>query len=163
MDDYLPKPFVPEELFNKIIKLTNIKPRVNIDDSDKNDKKPRKTKSDQRSKVVVDLSYLKDISDNDEEFIKDMILSFMENNPLMIKQIKNAAKDKNWEEVGNIAHRIKPSIVFMGMNSIKDVVETIESSGLKGKNTDQIPGLIAQLEATCSQAYEELKHEEVLV
>ena len=163
MDDYLPKPFIPEELFNKIIKLTNIKPKGNSEESGENDRKPVVAKADQRSKVVVDLSYLKDISDNDEEFIKDMILSFMENSPVMIQDMKKAAKEKNWGEVGNIAHRIKPSIVFMGMNSIKDVVETIESNGLKGKNVDQIPELITRLEATCCQAYEELKHEEVLV
>ena len=163
MDDYLPKPFVPEELFNKIIKLTNIKPNVNLEGAGKDDKKPEKVKADQRPKAVVDLSYLKDISDNDEEFIKDMILSFMENSPLMIDQIKKAAKVENWGEVGNIAHKIKPSIVFMGINSIKDVVETIESSGLKAKNVDRIPALIARLEATCQQACEELRNEEVLV
>ena len=163
MDDYLPKPFIPEELFNKIIKLTNIKPKDNLEEQGKNDIKNDTHKASQRSKVVVDLSYLKDISDNDEAFIKEMILSFIENNPVMIEDIKKAAEDKKWREVGNIAHRIKPSIVFMGMNSIKNVVETIEINGLKGKNVDQIPELIARLEATCRQAYEELKHEEVLV
>ena len=163
MDDYLPKPFVPEELFNKIIKLTNIKPKDNQEGQGKDARKSDENKVNQRTKAVVDLSYLKDISDNDEEFIKDMILSFMENSPLMIDEIKKAAEEKKWSEVGNIAHRIKPSIVFMGMNSIKDVVETIEANGLKGKNVDQIPDLIDRLEVTCKQAYEELKNEEVLV
>ncbi len=163
MNDYLPKPFVPEELFNKIIKLTKIQPRALSVENEDSQKQNEIYKKDKRSKTIVDLSYLKDISDNDEEFVKEMIQSFMENSPLMITQIKKAADNLDWEEVGKIAHKIKPSIVFMGINSIKDVVETIESNGLKNKNTDKIPSLIEKLEAACIQANEELKKEKVLV
>ncbi len=163
MNDYLPKPFVPEELFNKIIKLTKIKPRELDAAVEQNQSQIDTVKNDNRLKTIVDLSYLKDISDNDEEFVKEMIQSFMENSPLMIAQIKQSAAKQDWEEVGKIAHKIKPSIVFMGINSIKDVVETIESNGMKHKNVDQIPDLIKKLEAACIQANEELKKEEILI
>ena len=154
MNDYLAKPFAPEDLFNKILQIT--KPNV--------EKLVTKRKiSDTNSAVSlnkksnIDLSYLKYISENDNEFMGEMISSFIENNPILLSELKTFASESNWIEVGKVAHKIKPTLVLMGINTIKEDIEAIEANGRKSVEVGTIPTLIAKVDEVCVKAIEELK------
>ena len=141
MNAYISKPFMPDELFNIMSKFYD--PENHGDNSSKADK-------------ITDLSYLRKMSSNDESFIQEMVTSFIEKTPEIIAQIKQANKDENWQEVGEIAHKLKPNLAFMGIDSLKKLILEIEANANNKSNTKDIPDLIEKLTSSVKVAIAEL-------
>lgn len=151
MNDYISKPFQPETLKNKIISNMNltgitkkITPHVSIADSN-----PAK---------VTDLSYLKEMSDNDSKFVLDMVQSFIHQTPKDIENIWFHFYNEEYENVANLVHKIKPSITFMGIHNLRDLVLEIEDNAKK-KRLDPLEKQLKIFDETCQKAFEELKTE----
>ena len=106
---------------------------------------------------VIDLSYLNSICHGDKAFITEMVNTFLANTPAMINQMQNWSNQANWTMVYKIAHKMKPSIDFMGIEKAKILVKEIENSGKQNIKTDSIPEQINQLGDICQQAFLELK------
>jgi len=111
---------------------------------------------------AYNLDYLESISGGDQEFVKDMILTFISNVPEDLKKLKSFAADKNWRQVGEDAHRFASSLLFLGLNELKKTANVIESMGLDQNNVDLIPNLLDQLEKSCYQIIEELKRDFII-
>jgi len=150
MNDYISKPFQPETLKNKIISNMNLsghtmkvsRPKSEIGSTDK----------------ATDLSYLKEMSDNDQSFIFDMIQSFVSQTPKDIENIWFHFSNEEYDEVANLIHKIKPSITFMGIHEIKDLVLEIEDNAKKRK-LEQMKEQLERFEKICVEAISELKEE----
>ncbi len=106
----------------------------------------------------LDLSYLNEISGGDEDFIKEMIETFLEETPKDLNDIEAHLSTQNWAELGKTAHKMKSSIKMFGFESLKNKALFIEQSGKKGENIDVLPaevstfiegvkGALAELEA----------------
>lgn len=106
---------------------------------------------------IVDLSYLNMLADGDPDFINEMITTFIANTPELIDEMKTALGNKEYVEVGRVAHKIKPTITFMGIHSFEDKIKTLEAYGKEASNIDQIEILVKELEETCDAACAELK------
>ncbi|MEL7006525.1 MAG: ATP-binding protein, partial [Bacteroidota bacterium] len=108
MNDYLSKPFQPEDLFKVLSKYAQ----------------DRKTTQapDERSEKITNLSYLSGVCHGDKDFMRDMIETFITNTPQSLKAMHEAAEKKDWVTVGRNAHKIKPSISFMGLEDLKPIV-----------------------------------------
>lgn len=141
MNSYISKPFMPDELYNIMSKFYN--PGDQKDNSS-------------NAKTITDLSSLRKMSNNDESFVQEMVSSFIEKTPEIIKQIKQANKEKNWPEVGAMAHKLKPNLAFMGIDSLKKLIAQIETNANNNKNTKEIPGLIKKLTSSINVAIKEL-------
>src|SRR3546814_16490382 len=71
MNDYLPKPFTPDDLYQKICGDLNIKTQdLGILDN-----------ITSTGQTAFDLAYLRTVSDNNSEFLRDMIDTFMQSIP----------------------------------------------------------------------------------
>ncbi len=105
------------------------------------------------------LSYLKEISGGDEEFILDMIQTFIENTPIEIATLRNYIKEEKWDLLGENAHRFAPSLQFLGLVSLRPVINQIEDFSFNRKNLDQISSLIDKLDTECNLVSEELKND----
>ncbi len=108
---------------------------------------------------IIDLTYLDSISEDDLEFRKDMIETFLSNTPAYVADMKLSLERKDWKKIGDIAHTIKPSFTLMGMNPQKEVLLMIEKYGRGNQNTTILPDLIHKLERIINQAIMELKNE----
>jgi HPt (histidine-containing phosphotransfer) domain-containing protein len=108
---------------------------------------------------LYDLDYLNSISGGDQDFVKDMIITFIENVPEELNKIRNLIASKNWPKVGEDAHKFASSLLFLGLDNLKLIATRIEEHGLSGENVDQIPVLIDQLETGCRQIIIELKQD----
>ena len=80
--------------------------------------------------VKVDLTYLREMSKGDDEFIKDMIEIFLNDVPSAIQQMQSALEASNWSKVGDIAHRIKSNYMMLGMKTQQNISLLIEK-GIK--------------------------------
>jgi HPt (histidine-containing phosphotransfer) domain-containing protein len=105
------------------------------------------------------LDYLENISGGDQEFVKDMIQTFIVNAPEDLGKIKKWIENKNWQKVGEDAHRFASSLLFLGLDHLKGVANTIEEMGIKQSDVDSIPGLLEDLEKGCDQIIKELKRD----
>ncbi|MEM7110259.1 MAG: ATP-binding protein, partial [Bacteroidota bacterium] len=105
MNDYLSKPFQPELLFDVMSKF--------IDEREK-------PKSDAE---IIDLSYLQGVCNNDQNFMREMIDTFVNNTPQIISEMMDRSAKNDWKQVSALAHKLKPSVTFMGLNQIKDAVK----------------------------------------
>ncbi len=141
MNAYISKPFMPEELFTIMRKYYH---------ADKNGEHQSAVKT------VTNLTYLRKMSSNDESFVQDMVHSFIEKTPEIITKIKQAHKAGNLKEVSEMAHKLKPNLAFMGMESLKGVIQDIENNANKKKNIKGLPSLIKKLAASIDVAIKEL-------
>jgi PAS domain S-box-containing protein len=144
MNDYLSKPFHPEALYKVISKHVN-----------KNQLEANSNKEDILTNVI-NLTYLINICNGDQVFIKDMIETFIKNIPITLNEMQKLAAESNWTGVSDLAHKMKPSFTFVGLESAKELIQTIEFSDLENIEIEKLKSLIDELSVIIQIAIEEL-------
>jgi PAS domain S-box-containing protein len=152
MNDYITKPFEPSLLFSIIADHTNVKKKTTEERMPKSPAIPPLEK-------VTDLSYLNDASAGNKNFISEMIHIFLEQTPGFINHLKKTCAEKNWVEFRKTMHKIKPTIIMMGIHSLANDIPRIENSVKKETNLEEVPSLVAKMESICGLAYAELNVE----
>jgi PAS domain S-box-containing protein len=150
MNDCIPKPFTPEDLFLVLLKHSGNK------QEDAPGKKNKKKEVNLNQKLV-DLSYLKSVSNNDTDFIREMIVTFLESTPKSIKEIEEHAASGDWSNLGKSIHKIKPSLTMMGMPSLKTKAIEIEQLCKSPTDTQLIHSQSALLVNQLNEALKELE------
>lgn len=105
----------------------------------------------------IDLSYLNDIADGNAEFIIDMIDIFMEQTPVYFDQLDKAIQEKDWKVTGDVAHKIKPTLAFMGVEAAKEQMAEIERKARNLDRTEEIEAQVSQLKISCESLYSGLQ------
>ncbi len=141
MNDYLSKPFQPEDLYEVLSKFANEKEPPQFSESNK----------------TIDLTYLRGVCNGDQAFMRDMIETFISNTPVTLEEMQEFAKKSKWQQVGELAHKIKPSITFMGIDALKTRVRELEVFGKEKTNIEKIPPLIEEVSMQLQTAISELK------
>jgi len=151
MNDYISKPFLPDQLHSIIAKY--YQGDINADQfggiTD-----PELPNGEKR---LTDFSYLKNISGNDTSFMFEMIETFVEKTPELLHKMELASSSKNWKMIGSLAHKLKPSVTFMGIHSLKELVIEIEDKGRGNVQTSTLPGLVNKFSPACKDAIAELQ------
>jgi HPt (histidine-containing phosphotransfer) domain-containing protein len=107
----------------------------------------------------IDLNYLNDLALGSKDFIEDMISSFLKNTPESLVRMETALVKNDWEQIGKIAHKVKTSFTFMGMEETVVKAKTLQDYGLKTTNQEEIPGLISDIKVAYNNAEVELNVE----
>jgi HPt (histidine-containing phosphotransfer) domain-containing protein len=94
------------------------------------------------SEKKYDLGFLKSISDTDENFIKEMILTFKQTTPQIIIKMRSHIKNKKYKALGKEVHRLIPGVSFLGAEDIKGDLIKIEKYLNDNTNLDDIPQLL---------------------
>lgn len=144
MNDCLPKPFTPEDLYNK---LTHFKPN-------ELSKKKRPATREFRS---IDLAYLQKMSNNNQKFIDEMLAAFQSSIPKAIEEINSFAEAKEWEALARAVHKLKPSLTLMGLHTAKEQALLLEDLSKQGKNISAIVSHSKELSEKLNQALIELR------
>jgi CheY-like chemotaxis protein len=137
MDDYISKPLNEEELY----KLINKYARGNL----------------VNDTSVIDLEYLKTLSKGDEIFEKNMIRSFSLQMPEELSRLKSSILDKDYEQIGSIAHNMKSTLSFMGLNQLTPLLQQIEQECKTQNGITRISDNFTLINATCQLAITEAK------
>lgn len=103
----------------------------------------------------LDLSYLIGMVGQNPEFMIDIFNAFMEHTPIYLAELDDALALKNWDEVGNCAHKLKPTFGYIGRNDVSDFVQEIELNA-RAKHVNQIPADIERLKAIVQKIYFQL-------
>ena len=109
--------------------------------------------------TMIDLSYLISICDDDKTFKIEMIETFLNDIPPIVQAMNDSLSVRNWVEIGSLAHKIKPSFTFMGIEAAKHIIIDIERNGKETTNLDTIPVSINELNRIMGIAIQELSSE----
>jgi PAS domain S-box-containing protein len=137
MNDCLSKPFTPEELYNMLTRFKD-------NDASKN-KNHKEINSEPKS---IDLSYLRSMSNNNQKFIDEMLIAFLESIPKSIQAIKTSLKKKSWLDVAREVHKLKPSLTLMGIHTAKEQALILEDLA---KSKQNIPLVIKKSNEFCAE------------
>ena len=144
MNDHVSKPINKEHFLNLIFKL------IFIDTSEKVVKiNPQVF---HREKPLVDLSYLRDMSEGNEGFVQTMIDIFKKDSPLLITDMKTAFKEGDWDKLSKLAHKYRSPTVIMGMKSVSVLAEEVEYNDYSKNNESEIESLLLKIEEQSNEA-----------
>jgi HPt (histidine-containing phosphotransfer) domain-containing protein len=93
----------------------------------------------------IDLSYLRDVSSGSNEFMIEMIDLFLEQTPGYFEQLNQFIEEENWPKVAEIAHKIKPTLAFMGADAAKEHMAEIETKARNVSDTREISPVFKNL------------------
>lgn len=115
-----------------------------------------------RSVFTIDLSYLKDVASGSNEFMVEMIGLFLAQTPSYFEQLNQHIQDGNWSGAADIAHKIKPTLAFMGVESARISMAEIEQNARNLVNLNTIPEAFNKLNDLSKELFvklEEVKKE----
>lgn len=149
MNDYLPKPFTPEDLYHKLFNDLKIRPSA----------KTRPEAAAKSSGQTYNLDYLRSVSGNNSEFINEMITTFLQTLPNILEDMDKAVSDGNWEKLSRLAHQIKPSFTLMGLDFLRSKILFIEEHGKAATKLSELKETVAEFDKRCKRIMEDLARE----
>ena len=105
---------------------------------------------------ATDLAFLKSFTEGDSARMVKYINNFLAMAPGKIAAMQSKLEEKNWQELRGAAHKLKPQLSYMGINSIKEDIQKIEDFAAAEINLDQLPRLVAKVSSVCEGAFKEL-------
>lgn len=145
MDEYITKPFNADVLYKLMGKFLSVKPL---------------NEETIVSARVTDLTYLKEFSGNKTPFLKDMIDTFLEQNPKDIEALEKALDTKDFAAVKALSHSLQTSLGFVGFSpTLMDHLKEAEALATGNSGMERIEYLLGIIIESCRQAQGELKEE----
>lgn len=111
------------------------------------------------SERITNLTFLKEMSDDSDSFVNDFIILFLQNAPESLQSMQNHSKNKNWEQLRQVVHKIKPSLNYIGLKEIYTLSATVEDYCRQGIHLDEINDMVNRITSTCEIALNELRQE----
>lgn len=139
INDFLIKPFKEINLFNKICEMLHVElPEQKLV------KKKKSLPSFSSENLPYDLSELKSIADGKQQFINNMLTTFIENSRQAVAEMEHLLKEKKYSQLGETAHKILPSYRHLKVRKIVPLLTQIKEQTLIAPNYDQLPQLVEQ-------------------
>lgn len=92
--------------------------------------------------ILYDLSFLNKISNSDENFIKEMVVTFKNTAPATVTQMEKCIRNNNFSALSKHAHKFISGVSFLGVKYIEEDLLKIEDYLKRNTNLEEIPGLI---------------------
>lgn len=150
MNDYISKPFKPEVLKERIAVLT-------ASCGSDNDQQPAAQTS--AAPRCTDLTFLREISDNNEQFYREFVQMFLDNTPVAVTEMCNSLENLKWEALRQAAHKIKPSFNYVGLKELNQLAAKVEEMAKNQQNPAELKKMLARITEVCETAYSELRTE----
>ncbi|MDQ4140974.1 MAG: hypothetical protein M3142_10665, partial [Bacteroidota bacterium] len=90
----------------------------------------------------VNLNYLKEIAGGDLNFITDIINLFLQQSPENVKNLNFYAKQKDWESLKKLAHKMRSPITLVGIEKLLELLPKLEADGSQIKTLESIPSIV---------------------
>jgi PAS domain S-box-containing protein len=151
MNGYISKPFEVSDLYHKIasLLLDNKKPSAMTQPSGAN----------LNSSRITNLSYLKELSDGNDEFVEEMLTMFIDSIPKSVEELDESLARSDWKQMQMTAHKMKPSFGFIGLPENQNVFQQIEKIAADMPDREQLTELMVKARVLAEQCISELKAE----
>lgn len=150
MNDYISKPFKPEDLYLKLLKFAQPSSSPKI----------VSLKQPEILNYRIDLTALYELSDGNSVFINELIQEYDRQTPAFVEKLKGYIKSQNFEAIRFICHQIKYSYGILKMSELDKALAEI-SALLKTSNPVlemvKVTGLMNTIISLISAINEEVK------
>jgi len=106
---------------------------------------------------LTNLSYLKEISNGDNNFMIELIDMFFVQIPEYQLLLQELYDKKDWVQLGKTAHKAKSSILMMGIEELAVMLKDLEENAKDGTNINEYSEIIAKFVSDSTIAIAELK------
>jgi signal transduction histidine kinase/FixJ family two-component response regulator/HPt (histidine-containing phosphotransfer) domain-containing protein len=138
MDAFLPKPFTEKMLLNIILSVVKTSPTVNTS------KTKDKAKEEIPGTHIIYLDNLYHISGGDEQFVKQMLISFTNSTERGLSDMSDAVRSDHQEQVADLAHKLFPPARHIGAVELCNLLKKIEESIHNGLDATTVEKLITE-------------------
>ena len=107
--------------------------------------------------MIYNLDKINEMAGGDEDFINSVISVFLEEVPHDLEGLENALEQQNYEQVYQLAHKIKPNVDLLGMEQTRAIALQIETLGKNEANMSEIRDIFPTLKKDVHQVISELK------
>jgi PAS domain S-box-containing protein len=155
MDDYISKPVDENALYDKIVSLVKYPASIKYNET-------KKTGDNLGgSSKYIDLVNLNHKTKSDPRLMIEMISIYLEQTPPLIRVMKQSLKDKDWNALQSVVHKMIPSFSIMGISKdFENIARRVqEDADNIQRQASAIPDLVLQLENVCTEACKELEVE----
>ena len=106
---------------------------------------------------IYDLTLINSISGGDNEFTVRMVQLFLDTMPAMLQQLNDLSQNRSWQQLGDLAHKMKSTIDSMGIKSLKNEIRQLEKYGKSADHLTEIPGLVSTVSSVMNKCMETIK------
>ena len=107
--------------------------------------------------MIYSLDKINEMAEGDEEFVQSVISVFLEEVPNDLAALETALEKENYEQVYQLAHKIKPNVDLLGMEQTRAAALEIETLGKNSANMAEIQKVFPKLQKDIAQVVGELK------
>ncbi len=156
MNDYLSKPFKPSQLFEKLKLFYSQKPERKVETASH-------TEGGHYPSFVfherLDADLLNEFYGDDLSYARDMFDIFLTTVIPEYATLKERVAAKNKDEVGRLAHKLKPTFAMVGLPDLEQKMEAIEHSAKGNDDPSVWSGLFEDFEKHIGEAVEVVKND----
>ncbi len=109
--------------------------------------------------MIYSLDKIKEMADGDEDFINSVISVFLDEVPQDLQGLENALQSGDYQQVYQLAHKIKPNVDLLGMEQTRAAALEIETLGKSEANMSEIQSVFPGLKKDIEQVISELKND----
>lgn len=148
MNDYLSKPFIPEDLLRMLYK--HIVQLSSGDGAVSNEKSTV-------SALPYDLNYLEEM--NDQAFLLEVLTLFLSTAPETLGNIRESIQQQNWTEAYQYAHKLKTSVGLLRIYPLFEKLSVIETAARNRQDLEALPGIIQEAISLYTPIHQALENE----
>ncbi|GAC1704357.1 MAG: hypothetical protein NVS9B7_04560 [Flavisolibacter sp.] len=139
MNDYISKPFKETVLYNLIARYSQ---RI-----------PEKT----ASIPSIQFEYLHQLSGNDKEFEKELLLQFLKQTPGELESLEQGIRESDFNQVRRATHSLKSTVGYIGLAaSLHPYLDKMEKDALEEENLN-LSVDFEHVKLCCSKALDQVK------
>lgn len=131
MQGCITKPFEVYDLYCKIKAVLPI-----------SGEKPEEATDELENRMLMDLSSLTKMVGNDPVKLRRMVEKFLEVTPADVDDLAMHAKNRNLEAISRTSHKLKSSIRLVSVESMSDLIRTINENSARGQGDDLLYAMI---------------------
>ncbi|HLP73482.1 MAG TPA: Hpt domain-containing protein [Bacteroidales bacterium] len=105
----------------------------------------------------INPEYLESVSSGDPGIIKEIVSMFGEQIREVSGQMNSLLENKDYLNLGLLAHKVKSSVSIMGMDDLASMLKTFEIQAKEGRQTEQYDGYIERFTLETAEAFKELQ------
>jgi len=110
-----------------------------------------------KTKKLYNLNILSEMADGNEEFIGEMIDYFIDKASHISEEFELNYQQKDYKNLRSAAHKFLSNVNMLGISTLSEYVDQIESIALTQENLEKLPLLIASVKQICNDVVDELK------
>ena len=108
---------------------------------------------------ILDLSQLRMLSGDDDEFTIDILESIQEESPETISSMQSLLTENKMEKLGATAHRFKSTVNVLGNARINGLLKDIENTAIDSGNVENLSGMMTEFQQLCDQMLQSIQTE----